>query len=82
MYKINFVDRNSQSYDYCELSVLPHESLYSKLEDVLYIMAELVPNHRNWKRDLMECGKCLFTYHRYEFMTVEISGEHITVKDC
>ena len=82
MYKVNFLDKNRKQYDFCEFSLSAGESLYDKLEEVLYIVQELTPQHRNWKMDLSCCGTCLFTYHHTEILMISISGNEITVRDC
>ena len=83
MYKINFIDRNGKRYEFCEFALLPGEDFMDKLEEVLYIMQELVPQHRNWKTDLATAGYCMFTYAGTEIVTVEYDwrGSPIEVRD-
>lgn len=83
MYKVIFIDRNNKKYDFCEFALLEGEAMMDKLEEVLYIMQELTPLHRNWKIDLATCGSCLFTYHQTEVVTVEYDwrGSPIEVRD-
>ena len=83
MYKIHFIDKNNKRYDFCEFGLSVGESLTHKLEEVLYIVQELTPQHRNWKHDLISCGTCLFTYHGMEHVTVEYDGHGslIVVRD-
>lgn len=82
MFTVKFFDKNRKQCDYCEFALIPDENLYDKLEEVLYIMQELTPQHRNWKRDLFACGTCLFTYHNVEFAMVTVNGSEISVRDC
>ncbi len=82
MYEIIFLDRNRKKYDRCEFALVAGESLNDKLEEVLYIMQELTPQHRNWKMDLACCGTCLFSYHKTEIVMVSINGTKIEVRDC
>ena len=83
MYKVHFIDKNGKKYDFCEFALCVGESLTRKLEEVLYIMQELTPQHRNWEQDLIDCGTCLFTYHGVEIVTVEYDwhGSPIVVRD-
>jgi hypothetical protein len=82
MYKVKFFDKNRKQYDFCEFGLLAGESLNDKLEEALYIMQELTPQHPNWKMDLACCGTCLFTYHGTEIMMVSLNGTEISVRDC
>lgn len=84
MYKIHFYDKNNKHYDFCEFGLLPGESLNDKLEEVLYIMQELTPQHRNWKMDFAICDTCLFTYHGTETVKVSLDRKTslIEVRDC
>lgn len=71
MHKINFYDNKGQRYEYCEFYILKNETFFDKLEEVLYIMCEITPTHRNWKRDLATDNVCLFDYHRVQTVRVE-----------
>ena len=82
MYKVKFFDNNRNRYDFCEFGLLEGETLYDKLEEVLYIMQELTPQHPNWKLDLTHCGTCLFTYHNIDIVMVSVNGTEISVRDC
>lgn len=82
MFQMKFFDKSGKQYDFCEFHLVAGESLNDKLEEVLYIMQELTPQHRNWKMDLACCGECLFTYHGLEIVKVSVNGNQITVQDC
>lgn len=82
MFQMKFFDKSGKRYDFCEFHLIAGESLSDKLEEVLYIMQELTPQHRNWKMDLACGGECLFTYHGLEIVKVSVSGNQITVQDC
>lgn len=82
MYKIKFFDKNRKQYDFCEFNLVAGESLNDKLEEVLYIMQELTPQHSLWKMDLACCGTCLFTYHNTDIVMVSVNGCEISVRDC
>ena len=66
MYQVKFIDQKGEQYEYAEFPVVEGQDLYDKLEEVLYIICELTPVHRNWKKDLRENQECLFTYHNCE----------------
>lgn len=83
-YFVRFIDKAGNKYDWCLFGVSQDETFLDKLEEVLYIMSEITPVHRNWKRDLLEDGKCLFTYHNVEHAVVEWregDDKGITVRD-
>jgi hypothetical protein len=82
MFKVKFFDKNRKQYDSCEFNLVPGESLNGKLEEILYIMQELTPQHLLWKMDLACCGTCLFTYHGTETVMVSVNGFEISVRDC
>lgn len=82
MFQMKFFNECGERYDFCEFYLIAGESLSDKLEEVLYIMQELTPKHRNWKMDLACCGECLFTYHGVETVKVSTNGNQITVHDC
>lgn len=66
MCQVMFIDKNGKQYEYAEFHAPEDQDLYDKLEEVLYIICELTPAHRNWKKDLKENHECLFTYHNCE----------------
>lgn len=84
-YTVKFFNLDGERYDFGQFYVNPDcEKLLDKLEEVLYIMEELTPVHRNWKRDLCTDGVALFTYHNAEHFTVSYDWNQsciITVKD-
>lgn len=84
-YTVKFFSKDDQRHDFAQFYVdLDHESFLDRLEEVLYIMQELTPVHRNWKRDLATDGVCLFTYHNAELCTVSYDWDNsgvITVVD-
>lgn len=82
MYKVKFFDKNRRQYDFCEFALSEGGDLYDKLEEVLYIVQELTPQHRFWKSDLATCGSCIFTYHKCEYQLVSIDRTNISVRDC
>lgn len=83
MFKVNFYDKNGNRTDYCEFGLLPGETFYDKLEEVLYIMEELTPTSRFWEKDLAIDFMCLFNYHGVQDVTVShVNGsDYITVRD-
>ena len=83
MFKVNFYDKNGNRTDFCEFGLCEGETFYGKLEEVLYIMQELVPTHRNWQKDLSLDGKCLFNFHHVQDVVVSYvkGSEYITVRD-
>lgn len=83
-YIIRFLDKEGNKYSWCTFYVMPDETFLDKLEEVLFIMSEITPVHRNWKSDLLEDGKCLFTYHNVEHAVVEWregDGRGVIVRD-
>lgn len=83
MYTILFLDRNGNRYDFCQFAPLYGETFLGKLEEVLYIMQELKPQHRNWQVDLATTCSCMFSYAGTEIVTVEYDwqGSTIIVRD-
>ena len=83
MYKIKFFNRNGHRYDFCEFGLLPGEEFMDKLAEVLYIMQDLTPQHRDWKIDLATTGICMFISAGNEIVTVEYDwrGSPIEVRD-
>lgn len=75
MKTITFYDKMGNRQDFCEFGLLEGENELDKLEEVLYIMAEIVPlNWRGWKNEITSWEKCAeFTYHMTEFFTVWIT---------
>jgi len=41
----------------------PAQPILSALEDALYVLWEMTPTSRDWKRDLSRVGVCGFDYH-------------------
>ena len=82
-YIIRFLDKEGDKYSWSTFYVMPGETFLDKLEETLYIMSEITPVHRSWKSDLLEDGKCLFTYHNVEHAVVEWNQDErsITVQD-
>ena len=82
-YVIRFLDKGGNKYGWSTFYVLESETFFDKLEETLYVMQEMTPVHRNWKSDLLEDGKCLFTYHNAEHAVVEWNQDErsITVQD-
>lgn len=82
-YYINFYDINGKHQERCRFYVDEDETFHDKLEEVLYIMKEITPNHRYWMCDLGDEDKCLFNYHGVQTVQVEWEkGSHlIRVKD-
>ena len=83
MYKVEFYDKNGKLIEFCEFALCAGESFADKLEEVLYIMCELPPYSREWKRELHYAGCTTFTYHCVEFASVSYKwdGSSIQVKD-
>ena len=72
MYKVKFYDNTGKFVEHCEFYVGEDESFLNKLEEVLYIMAELTPvDNRRWKSELATNDWTTFTYHGLEFSHVE-----------
>lgn len=84
-YTVKFFNKAGDRYDLAQFYIDPnHEKLLDRLEEVLYIMQELTPVHRSWKRDLTTDCVCLFTYHNVEHYTVSYDWDNsgiITVID-
>lgn len=72
-YKIN--SDNIVSY----FPVADHEDLFDRLEETLFIMHEICPSSRFWKRELSSTGTTMFNYHGREFCTVRLKGDEIVV---
>jgi hypothetical protein len=71
MYKMAFYDNTGKRVEFCEFKVMENEEFFDKLEEVLYIMAELTPvDSRRWKKELATHGFTTFTYHGLEFSEV------------
>ena len=82
-YMINFLDKKGDRESWCVFCTTESENFFDKLEETLYVMDEITPVHKNWKRDLRENGRCLFTYHIVEYAVVEWNQDErsITVQD-
>ena len=78
MYKMAFYDNTGKRVEFCEFNVMEDENFFDKLEEVLYIMAELTPvDSRRWKTELATHGFTSFTYHGLEFSEVSyVWGSH------
>lgn len=71
MKTITFYNEEGKRMDFCEFGLLEGETELDKLEEVLYIMAEIVPlNWKGWKTELETEGETEFTYHMTEFFTL------------
>lgn len=81
MYKIIFIDKYGKHYDGCEFGLIGNENLPDKLEEVLYIMQELTPVHREWMTELFEFGGTTFTYHNLEYVHVSMEKGVFYVAD-
>lgn len=82
-YFVRFLDKGGNKYGWSTFYVLESGTFFDKLEETLYVVQELTPVHNNWKRDLRENGRCLFTYHIVEYAVVEWNQDErsITVQD-
>ena len=83
VYFINAFDINHKQVDYAEMFISKEENFFDKLEETLYILQELTPTHRNWKKDLEFDGQCLFDYHKCQtvIVTVEHKSGNIILQD-
>lgn len=83
MYKVEFYNKNGKLVDSCEFALCAGESLADKLEEVLYVMCELTPYSREWKREFYYAYCTTFTYHGVEFAAVSYDwdGSSILVND-
>lgn len=81
MYKIHCINANGNRYDLCEFGLIGKENLPDKLEEILYIMQELTPVHREWMTELFEFGGTTFTYHNLEYVHVSMGKNVFYVAD-
>ncbi len=81
IYNVRFIDKRGEQFDFCQFKVAENEVMGNVLEEILYIASEIVPIHRNWKKDLQNDGKCLFTYHHVQDCVVEFKNGEFIVTD-
>lgn len=52
------------------------------LEEALYVLYELTPSNRCWKAEAIFNKLFFADYHDLEFVSVELEGDTIIIKDC
>lgn len=62
-----------------KFNVAGTENFLDRLEETLYILFELEPKSRTWRRDFFEHLYADFTYHFCEDARVEKQGNNIIV---
>ena len=62
-----------------DFPVADNENLFDRLEETLFIVHELCPSSRNWKRELSSTGTTMFDYHGRESYTVRLKGDEIVI---
>lgn len=72
MHQVYFFNVRGEETEFCTFFVLEGETFFDKLEEVLYIMSEITPSTRDWKKQLENVGTCIFDYHAVTYVQVEI----------
>ena len=73
---INTDQRTARMPDRKYLSLFGSTSL-DMLEDLLYILWELTPTHREWKSHLAAQDACVFDYHGVDFFRLQRIGDYV-----
>lgn len=75
MYQVNFYNNKNERVEFCHFFVSEGESLFDKLEEVLFIMSELTPCARSWKNELAKNNRCFYTFHDVESVRIDWDGK-------
>lgn len=68
---IESYDCNGQKYEHAEKFVADRTSLYTELEEALYILYEIEPRDRNWRDEIHSDG-AMFTYAKVDACVVNL----------
>ena len=60
--------------DFSEFYTTEGENLFTRLEEVLFIMGELEPMLRTWRHELYQVWHTTFGFHHTSFSEVYING--------
>lgn len=85
MYTVKFFNHEGERYDFAQFYVdWDSEKLMDKLEETLWIMAELEPKSKNWKHELATYCSTIFANNNGERTLVSYGWDDsnmIMVKD-